>query len=108
MKKGKHEWKNGRCVHCRKEYVYRAEPQPPCFTKQERAQILGAASGTWEYVASDAYQLEGFKGTIPEKAELVLDADRIVTIGGLDEELYERLGKLGWKEQIKFVRSALL
>ena len=51
------------------------------------AKIRSAAVATWEYVASDAYQLEGFGGTVAEKTELAMDANRVVDIGRLDKTL---------------------
>lgn len=77
------------------------------FTKEEIEQIRAAASATWDYVASDAYQLEGFRGTIAEKAELAMDASRAETIGKLDSALAKRLYALPWKDIVKLVAPAL-
>jgi hypothetical protein len=59
------------------------------LTNAEKQQILRAASITWDYVAADAAELGPVD--VDLAIELVLDADRIVDIGGLSPKLYEKL-----------------
>jgi len=59
------------------------------FTTDEEKAITSAASRTWNYIAADAADI-GVRSNV-DAYELILDADRIVTLGGLDAALYARL-----------------
>lgn len=56
------------------------------LTPEEETQILQAAARTWSYIASDAASMGAT--SIRDAIELVIDADRIVSLGGLGPKLY--------------------
>lgn len=70
------------------------------LTKKEIEEIKNAAVRVWNYVSSDAGEC-----SVDEAIELALDAGRPVTIGGLSQELYEKMCKEDWEEIEKLMRS---
>ena len=67
---------------------------PSTFTPEEIATIQRAAARTWNYIAEDSLQLEGPRMTRAGAIELIIDADRLVSCGGLSPELNARVYKM--------------
>ena len=64
------------------------------LTEQEKKKLETAILNVWHYIASDAYQLMEGKSTKECEAiaaEMVVDAGRLVDIGGISDELYQSL-----------------
>lgn len=59
------------------------------MTEGEKAQLFVAAARTWSSISSDAAEIGAT--TLQDAVELVLDADRIVSIGRLPENLYKKV-----------------
>ena len=80
--------------------------------KETMDKIMSAANRTWNEVSMDAYSMMqeiGEELTAAHAAEFVFDADRIETIGGLDDEaskiLDNYIGQVGWPEFVKSTKD---
>lgn len=73
------------------------------FTEKEMATVRAAASQTYNAVACD---MEG--APLAEVAEVIVDADRLVTLGGLDRGIHKRLDAIPYKTLIAWVRKEIL
>jgi len=75
------------------------------FTKEETIEIKTAAQRTEQTISSDIEQVlqpgDKYDDVI---VEMILDANRIETIGGLSSELYQKITE-NFKEADKIVRK---
>jgi len=73
------------------------------FTPDEESAIFRSASNAWSEMASDAAELGATD--INSAIELILDADRIVNLGGLNRILYRKICDLDCNVVDKFMKK---
>ena len=85
------------------------------FTDDELKALLLAVDITWSNIAGDWMQLEGATGSVEEKAEACLDADRwrdYLSRSVKDKDCFaikavEKILEQDWKDVVKTYKQAL-
>jgi Mg/Co/Ni transporter MgtE len=80
------------------------------LTQEHQKKLASAAQETYQQIGQDLANIRQEMGekncaSQAEIIECVLDADRIITIGKLDKDVYELFKTFSYKTQIKLMKK---